>query len=263
MSENTRLTDLTRMLLESPAFSTFLDQMSGTDKQSSTQPLLEAPAPKKEVSRSNAPKDVNPHLPSPPVQGGQNDAQVGMALMPESSTNFHTGNTTWADNMDFGLYDAQVYAVTSMPEGPAVDGFDASFLSGKSTSFLGQVASGMCKQVAPAIEYPSLSHHESRRETRPGKDLDETSCEVDESDPAFSLYNDEVTEPSTSSTTESGNMFFCSILTEKPFVRLELTLVDEVSEHGIVDAAAIDKFVRFCAMMEAASQRVAAATSHM
>ncbi|KAL8688502.1 MAG: hypothetical protein Q9224_004866, partial [Gallowayella concinna] len=230
MSENTRLTDLTRMLLESPAFSTFLDHMSGTDKQTSTETRQEEPAPKTEEPQQNAPKDVNPHQ----VHNEQDDAQVGMAMMPEPYINLNTGNTGWAENMDYGLYDAQVYAVTSMPEGPAVDHLDAGSLSGKSSSFLEPFASERCKQDGPMIEFPSPPTCGFKKQMQHAEELGESSSKVDESDPAFALYNDKVSEASTSSSTNLAN--------DAEFDCLESRSVDAVPECDQVDTAAIEKF---------------------
>ncbi|KAL8810019.1 MAG: hypothetical protein Q9223_003739 [Gallowayella weberi] len=261
MAENTRLTDLTRMLLESPAFSTFLDQMSGTDKQTSTE-TQEEPAPKTEEPHQNAPKDVNPHQASPQIHSEQSDAQVGLAMMPETYINLNAGNTGWVENMDFGLYDAQVYAVTSMPEGPAVDHFDPGSLSGKFSSFLEPFVSERCKQDAPVIEYPSFPMCEFNKQMRPAEEF-EGSSEFDESDAAFALYSDKVSEVSKPMATDPTNDLLGSIPPGKAFDGLELRLVDDVHECCQVDAAAMEKFLRFCAVMEAPSRRVASVVSHL
>ncbi|KAL8927589.1 MAG: hypothetical protein Q9172_001299 [Xanthocarpia lactea] len=262
-SENTRLTDLTRMLLESPAFSAFLDEMSGAEKHTSRRPQQEIAAPKVEESHQNHPKDVDPHQPSQQVQSEQDDAQVGLALLPESYINFNTGNTTWAENIEYGLYDAQVYAVTSMPEGPAVDQLDAVSLSGKPTSPPMCFASEVSKQDAPVIEHPLASIFESRSQTYYAEDTDKDDSQLAEFDPAYALYDEEVSAPSTSMAPEPQDMLFSSALLEKPVDRFKLTMVDDVSNNGEVDGAAVEKFMRFCAMMEAVSQRVASVTSHL
>ncbi|KAL8729379.1 MAG: hypothetical protein Q9166_004772 [cf. Caloplaca sp. 2 TL-2023] len=259
MSENTRLTDLTRMLLESPAFSTFLDEMSGTEKQFSTQSQQDAPAPKPEEPQQTAPKDINPHQASPQVQGEHSDASVGIALMPEPYINSNTGNTAWADNMDFGLYDAQVYAVTSMPEGPAIDRFDVNSLSCKPTSSLEALMSGNCKKDAPVIEYPPSPLQESRSQPHlAGK----SNSQIDHSDPAFSLYDD-APQSSKPTYTEPQTVLQGSIRPEKADERLKLTVVDNTTGSNEVDAAVMEKFLRFCAVMEAPSRRVASVTSHL
>ena len=262
-SENTRLTDLTRMLLESPAFSAFLDEMSGAEKHTSRRPQQEMAAPKVEESRQNCPKDVDPHQPSQQVQSEQDNAQVGLALLPEPYINFNTGNTTWAENIEFGLYDAQVYAVTSMPEGPAVDQFDAVSLSGKPTGLPICFASEVRKQDAPVIEHPLASIYESRSQTYYAEDTDKDDSQLAEFDSAYALYDEEVSEPLKSMISGPQDILLSSILLEKPADLFEMTIVDDVSNNGVVDGAAVEKFMRFCAIMEDVSQRVASVTSHL
>ncbi|KAL8752560.1 MAG: hypothetical protein Q9199_005662 [Rusavskia elegans] len=259
MAENSRLTDLTRMLLESPAFSTFLEEMSGAEKQSSTQIQQETTVPKIEESQLNCPKDVNPHPSSPQVQSEQEDAQVGVALLPDTYINF---NTTWTHDMDYGLYDAQVYAVTSMPQGPAVDHVDGSSLSGKPSGLPIHFASEGCKLDAPTIEYPLTPCSESRGQEWSTEITDGTLIQLDETDPVCALYNDEISESSRPTISKPQNTLESSSLA-KFTDHFELTIVDDVSVNDKVDSAAVEKFVRLCAMMEAASQRVASVISHL
>ncbi|KAL8779992.1 MAG: hypothetical protein Q9213_006681 [Squamulea squamosa] len=255
-SENARLTEFSRMLLESPAFLAFLEEISGTEKPSLPQPQKEATAPKIEEPQPKRPKDVNPHQLSPQVQSEQNDAQIGMALMPEPYMNFQTGNTAWPESVDFGLYNAQVYAVTSMPEGPAVDHFGAGLLSGKPTDRPMCFATDENKQEMPVIEYPSTPFPQSTSLKHFAPCAEEVHSRLEESDPAFALYDDEVPEPSKFAVLDSEHTLFSSTLLEKSLDRFELTIVDNgLEENGKVDAAALKKFKQLCAMMEAASQR--------
>ncbi|KAL8767637.1 MAG: hypothetical protein Q9209_005896 [Squamulea sp. 1 TL-2023] len=263
-SENARLTDFSRMLLESPAFLTFLDEISGTEKPSLPQLQQEATAPKIEESQPKRPKDVNPHQLSPQVQSEQDGAQVDMALMPQPYMNFQTGNTAWPENVDFGLYDTQVYAVTSIPEGPAVDHFGAGLLSGKPTDRPTCFATEENKQDMPVIEYPSIPISASISKTQFEPCADEVHSRLEESDPAFALYDDEVREPSNLMVSDPEHMLFSSALLEKSLDRFELTTVDNTSEvNGKVEAAAMERFMQLCALMEAAFQRVASVTSHL
>ncbi|KAI4250721.1 MAG: hypothetical protein LQ352_005287 [Teloschistes flavicans] len=265
MAENTRLTDLTRMLLESPAFSTFLNDLSGTNSQHSTTPtqyVQSTPVPKAEEVKPDPPKDLSSHQPAQQSQIGH-DAQVGMVLMPDQYTNYGTGSSAWADSADLALYDAQVYAVTSMPEGPADDHLETSFLGGKSSGALGLFHSHDAKVEGPVIEYPSLP-------TEDAKDLPTIIAETDKqeteaaasesnnSDPAFALY-DSVTRPMGARTAPEKN----SVKLEKPVEHIKLTVTNDGSEDGEVSIAALRKFANFCANMEGPSQRVAAITSHL
>ena len=264
-TENKHLTDLTRMLLESPAFNSFLDDLSGTEAQTGTtsQNIQQrTPTPKVENPRSDPPKDVNPHQVSPHVPNEQGGAQVGMALMPETYYDFNIANTAWADNMDSSLYDAQVYAVTSIPDGPAVDQLDSGFLSGKSSPVIGSFAGTNVKEDNPVIELPSPHWEESKTQVSFDQNSSSLDSSLDNSDSAFSLYDDD-SFSSVLSTTPAQCQSPCSIQPKEALQSIELTLVEEGRECGEVSPATMEKFVRFCAAMEAPSRRVASVTSHL
>ncbi|KAL8690136.1 MAG: hypothetical protein Q9218_004353 [Villophora microphyllina] len=265
MAENTRLTDLTRMLLESPAFSMFLDDLSGTDGKLDTVPTQSqqsANVPKVEESQPALSKDINPHQSSHQPQHGH-DAQVGMVLMPEQYANYGTGSTAWADSADFALYDAQVYAVTSMPEGPADDHQDTTFLHGKSSNALLRFSGDDAKAEAPVIEFLPLPVEEAKdcpsiTEPTTEHNVDATDSEATAADPAFALY-DNIPPPSSATTALEMN----TVHLEKSVQHIKLTVVDDVTRDGEVSMAAMRKFAQFCANMEGPSQRVAAITSHL
>ncbi|KAI4111507.1 MAG: hypothetical protein LQ345_006764 [Seirophora villosa] len=258
MAENSRLTDLTRMLLESPAFSSFLNEMSGVDGNNGTSSSQQlAPAPKVEDAQPQASKDVNPH--SPYVQSDRSIPQIGTGLRPDTYSAFNTA-TTWTDNMDSGLYDAQVYAVTSMPEGPVFDQFDTGLLSGKTSSSSSPFAWFDAKQDAPVLEQPPPPREKADPQLPTSDDSGLDDAEMDESDPVFSLYDD--TAPS-SNTVPSENVAFSRIVAEKASERIVLTVADESVENNQVSVATMKRFWQFCATMEDLSQRVASATSHL
>ncbi|KAL8981638.1 MAG: hypothetical protein Q9177_005508 [Variospora cf. flavescens] len=262
MAENTRLTDLTRMLLESPAFSSFLDEMSGVDGKnvaSSSNPQQPTTAPKTEGALPQASKDVNPHQPTAYLQIDRSSAQVGMALIPDTYSSSDSA-TAWTDSMDSGLYDAQVYAVTSMPEGPVFDHFDTGLLSGKNLSSLSPFARLDAKQDAPVIDFPPAPCGNAKTLLQITDDSEQIDAEIDGLDPAFSLYNNEIT-PSRKSV-PGENIAPSSVLTEKALECIELTVVDESIEDKQVSVAAMKRFWRFCATMEGLSRRVASVTSH-
>ncbi|KAL9582248.1 MAG: hypothetical protein Q9212_003404 [Teloschistes hypoglaucus] len=266
MAENTRLTDLTRMLLESPAFSTFLNDLSGTNSQhskASTQYLQSTPAPKPEELKSDPPKDLSSHQPAHQSHIGH-DAHVGMVLMPDQYANYGTGSTAWADSADLTLYDAQVYAVTSMPEGPADDHFETSFLGGKSSSPLGLFHSHDAKVEAPIIEYPSLSSEDTKDRPTMIVEIDDqefkaTASEDITSDPAYALYDSTPVSFGARTVSKENS----SDQLEKPDEHIKLTITDDGTKDGEVSTAALRKFAIFCANMEGPSQRVAAITSHL
>lgn len=262
MAENTRLTDLTRMLLESPAFSSFLDEMSGVDGKnvaSSSNPRQPTTAPKTEGALPQASKDVNPHQPAAYLQTDRSSAQVGMALIPDTYSSSNSA-TAWTDSMDSGLYDAQVYAVTSMPEGPVFDHFDTGLLSGKDLSSWSPFARLDAKQDAPVIDFPPAPCGNAETLLQITDDSEQIDAEIDGLDPAFSLYNNEIT-PSRKSV-PSEIIAPSSVLTEKALECIELTVVDGSIEDKQVSVAAMKRFWRFCATMEGLSRQVASVTSH-
>ncbi|KAL8702522.1 MAG: hypothetical protein Q9201_004312 [Fulgogasparrea decipioides] len=257
MAENTRLTDLTRMLLESSAFSTFLNELSGTNDHasvSSADSRPQATAPRLEESRQDAPKDINPHQPSLPSQNEQGDARVGMVLMPEASANFGATNTAWVDNTDFSLYDAQVYAVTSMPEGPAVDHFDASLLFGKSSDITTSIIGDEVKQEVPVLEPPLLPAEECKDHPTIVGGSKAIENQSGEPDAAFALFDD-APPALESDSAGSKDIVVNGIQPEKAVDHIELKVVGDDTEAGEVSAAAMRRFLRFCANMEDPSRR--------
>jgi len=150
--ENNRLTDLTRMLLSSQAFSGFLQELS----QSGLPPpstYTETPRQTQVPSQTQpARKDVNPHDAAAQQMNGQ-QSQVSMALVPETALDMSMLDTPHAWNSTLPANDFQVYAVTELPEAPALD---LSQLSGKPRS--GVDASSKPSKDAPVLaEMPNVS----------------------------------------------------------------------------------------------------------
>ena len=272
MVENARLGDLTRMLLSSSAFSTFLAELSGTGAPN---PITDLPQSQSfgSTSRSqpSAPrKDVNPNQVTPrqPQTQGQNNSHVGLTMVPEESSFDYavteSANTGYTDNMDFGLYDAQVYAVTEVPQGPAVDTVLFANLHGKSSNFVGP-----CPSVDDVKDEPLPI--ESMPPTVGKKEMPEpieTPCEdldIDASDPAFALFID---QPISSSTAQPcavapEDRIFGEIELEKAFGRIELIVEDESNDRREVSSATIERFERLCSRLDAASARILAITPHL
>ena len=271
MAENTRLNDLTRMLLASPAFSTFLEDLSGSVPSAPIQGSSSAQTQtmKTEQTQPHIPKDVNPHqvVTQQTQNSQQNDQRVGMTLIPEQTidyTTFDTSNSAWTENnMDFSLYDAQVFTVTELPQGPSLDQLrsemSSEILSGKSSNFVGSHAIGG-KDETPVIELmPTTSSQaeDALPVIEPTDDID-----LDESDPAFALYTD---GPSTSQRApiQSEEPIFGSIRLEKVFGRVELVPEEDPCDDEQVSCATLEKFQRLCSVLEEASERISAITSHL
>lgn len=256
--ENSRLTDLTRMLLSSSQFSSFLNDISinGLPPPPQQAPGAQAPV------QSNAPKDANPNVANQDVQM-QQDPQVGMALVPEQGVGY-SGNTGldanssgWNTGIDMNFTNAQVFAVVDVPEGPSID---TSIISGKSSNTVGPCQSDESKEQVPQIERPTA---EDKTEISVG--TPDPEIEIDESDPAFALFIDQegtsVTKDSTTeSTIEPFEDMFGGVVPEKVFSRIDLLVDDGSNKVGV---ATSHRFERLCTSMEASFQRISNVTSHL
>ena len=164
--------------------------------------------------------------------------------------------------MDYrGLYDAQVYAVTEVPQGPAVDSMDFAMLHGKASNFVGSYSSYGSKDEPSEIE-PMPTPVE--KVTTP----EVTECrpeevDIDVSDPAFALFIDQPCASSTPAAVEPEDRIFGEIELEKAFGRLELVIAEDPNECQEISSATIERFERLCSRLDAASSRVAAITSHL
>ena len=133
LEENNRLTDLTRMLLSSQAFSGFLSELSqnGMPAPTTTAPSQPKPQPTR--------KDVNPNH---AVRQMNHNAQVGLTMIPEQTIDFTSfDSNSWNSGI---TNDYAVFAVMELPQGPSID---TLVLSGKSTEL---------ESVESQKELPSL-----------------------------------------------------------------------------------------------------------
>lgn len=271
MAENTRLSDLTRMLLSSPAFSTFLSDLSGNGvapPPSSSQ--ASPPATVKAGPTPNPRKDVNPHQAvKREAEGRQEVAQIGMTLIPETNIDYSALESTsnpWVEGaMDFGLYDAQVFTITELPQGPAVDHISPAILSGKSTYSATSYADDdddehdEAKHELPSVERrPMFEKNESVQGPEKGRD----DIEFDESDPAFALFAN-CSSHAASIVANVEPPLFGTIEPDKAFSRLEL-VIDQHGDDGLgeVSTATMHKFERLCSRLEAGSNRIATLMPH-
>ena len=174
-----------------------------------------------------------------------------------------SANTGYTDNMDFGLYDAQVYAVTEVPQGPAVDTMLFANLHGKSSNFVGPWPSidDAKDEPLPIESMPSTVGKMQMPEPieTPSENLD-----IDASDPAFALFIDQPILSSTapSSAVAPEDRIFGEIELEKAFGRVELIVEDESNDSAEISSATIERFERLCSRLDAASARILAITPH-
>ncbi|PSR75194.1 hypothetical protein BD289DRAFT_379533 [Coniella lustricola] len=167
IDENKRLSDLTRMLLSSPSFSGFLENLSSNPSQ------LPQAAPQVEQQQASRqpPKDVNPY-----AQQHMHRQSIGVAMVPEQNIDFSA----------FGDFQPQVYAVLETPEVPIT--IDTSALSGKTSNFVGgSFSSDEDKVEMPIIEQPPTVEEK----TMAPKAIEAPVVVNDEfeNDPEFALYH--------------------------------------------------------------------------
>ena len=260
MNENAQLHELTRTLLSSPAFSEFVNE-AGAQAPASA-PTTQAPVVKSEPTQQPTKKDINPN--SAVAQTSQSQQfdtpYVGMTMIPEHPVDLNTyeSNTdSWANTMDFSLYDQQVFAVTSLPEGPTMDQLTPALKSDKeSASILPLPTSESAKNDAPVItKMPPTDAAEASTEAVA---LNE-DVEFDESDPAFALFSD---CPAKSSGDEVEEPIFGNIQLEKAFGRVELIIEDGSINTSEPDSASIENFQRLYSSLDALSERISLVVPH-
>ncbi|PGH26461.1 hypothetical protein AJ80_01774 [Polytolypa hystricis UAMH7299] len=254
LEENTRLTELTRMLLSSPNFASFLNDFSVSS--ATLPPKTEQPSQIQANTQPTALKDPNPsHMPQDVQMQNQ---QVGMAMIPEPAhplANMDVNAPGWNSGIDVN-FNMPVFAVLDVPEGPSID---SAVLSGKASNSVGLLSPDEPKDQVPTIERPPVDEPEAPSENaNPCLDM-----EIDESDPSFALYFDH--PPSTS---EPAEDLFGGLEPEKVFARIDL-VVGESSESesqedtSSVSASTMLRFERLCASLEGAYHRVGLVTSHL
>ena len=290
-TENTRLTGLTRMLLSSPAFSTFLNELPAASTTALQPQAQNQSQPPQQQQQQPSPKDVAPTPQQAQQLQQDTKLQVGMTSIPESSMDFSlmesvtagpTNNSSWGVGMDFG-FTAQVFAVGALPEGPS--GPDAAALAGKPSdevdSLLGLAppvdVEAEAKEAMPTFEsMPSSAEkaEEKAEEERDGSSADGIGAvPVDESDPAFALFVDAPVPSAARAAApeESEFRLFGAVEPAKAFARLDLVVdggregagdaageAEREDEDGGASAAAMARFEQLCAGLDAAAERIAA-----
>lgn len=130
MEENTRLTDLTKMLLSSQSFSGFLQELSNSgvtntvqQHNSQQQQTSQQSQPQQQPQPHPTRKDVPTHEAARQMQmqNHGNHMQVGMTLIPETPIDMSVfdGHHSWSNVVPSNNF--QVFAVTELPEPPKLD----------------------------------------------------------------------------------------------------------------------------------------------
>ncbi|KHN98320.1 ribonuclease Z [Metarhizium album ARSEF 1941] len=237
MDENKRLTDLTRMLLSSPSFSTFLDNLSANPTcvpQGTPVKIEQAP----QQEQNQIPKDVNAYN-----SQFSSPQQIGMAMIPEQTMDFSLLSLGHTYN-----FQPQVFVVDT-PEVP--NAIDASVLSGKMSNFVEESFSSDDEKLeVPVIDRPV----ETKALATPGSPMDDEF----ESDPEFALFHTEAdTTTPTPRDIDTENLtgvdLFGGIVSEKLLSRYELV---DATEEETTAAFAMARVQRLSANTDAVVSRL-------
>jgi hypothetical protein len=261
LDENTRLSDLTRMLLSSPSFSGFLDNLATNPAAAQTAQAVQQPRQQVEQQQQRQQqqqqqqqqppqqqvrKDINPYAAQQQMHQG-----INIALIPE-----HTMDFSMIDlNADGAYsYQPQVFSVLSLPEGL----IDADVLSGKASSFT-PLASGEEKVDLPKVErMPTVETEAIEASTVTDEEFD--------ANPAFALYSASTTITTATTTAKSSeperDFDFSFLMTLSPKQhRFELVVRSEVDD-STADAA-MKRVDRITADLDACVDRLMGLTMHL
>lgn len=251
--ENAHLTDLARMLLSSPHFSSFLDDLNVSGASSNQPQAQQHPQPPQLPSQpqapvsqpamqTSAPKDPTPNANAGPQEFPmQQTADVGMVMVPNQAVDVSSmglNNGGWNSGIDMNFANTPVFAVMDVPQGPVID---AEMLSGKSSSIVDACMPETTKDSIPSLDRPPVVE-EAPVESK-GVDL-----EISDPDP---LFDGTPVTPS-DETPES----FEGVQPEKESPMFELVVESEAK-------AAANRLKQLCDSMEGSFQRISKATSHL
>jgi hypothetical protein len=236
MDENTRLSDLTRMLLSSPSFSGFLDTLSqNPPAQQQTAPT---PAPVQQSENRQVRKDINPYA----AQQQMQQQHIGMTMIPEHAMDFSMLDL----NSDGAFsFQPQVFSVLSLPETI----LDAEALSGKGPAFT-PIPSADEKVQLPTVERAPISEPITVEEV-------EIVDEEFDADPAFALFSTPTKATSPAPVELDITSLLAGITVEKP---CQYELVVESEDDVASAAAAMKKVERMCSRLESMTERLRALT---
>jgi len=253
MEENARFRALSEKLLAHAAFRPFLDEISRDPELAQSLSKISGSSRQSATPTPQTHKDVDPYSTGSQQFMPQQNQHVGMVMMPEPQIDFSSlnlGGNSWAmptASMN-NFQQHQVFAVLEVPE-PA-EPIDIAALSGKSEdstveSFAHDLSS---KYDHPEeIETPELPKDAPAERTTitSVEDSEPTSCQFDESDPAFTLF------ASTSSTMSTAPATF-----EHPVLSSEKSHFELViASDGAVQSSA-DRLTKICSRMDASCRKL-------
>jgi hypothetical protein len=242
MEENTRLSDLTRMLLSSPSFSGFLDNLATNPAAAQTAQVVQQAQQQIEQPQRQMRKDINPYA----AQQQMQQQQIGMAMIPEHNMDFSMLDLN--DNGAFS-YQPQVFSVLSLPETV----IDTEVLSGKGSSFSSSTSDDE-KVELPKVERMPVSKSEK-------VELPVVVDEEFDADPAFALFASSPTPTAaTTISTPDLDLSFLANLSLKPS-NFELVVRSEVDEA--TSDAAMRRVERIANDLDACVERLMGFTMHL
>lgn len=268
--ENARLTDLARMLLASPHFGSFLDDLSvncpseqrSQPRQHLQQQPQRLPPPKTLHLSSEAcqlsmptsiPSEANGDLGHVEFQVPQNP-QVGMMMVPNQAINtsaMSVDNPGWNSGINLDFSNAPVFAVLDVPEPFTLE---SDILSDKASNLPSAFISE-AKEECPSLDRPPMA---PGLVEEPGCHMPVSSADVDLdlSDLAFPLFFD---SPATGDSAD--DMIDDCLFTAAKEDGMTVRLVGSASHD--LDSAVRSRFDSLCHSIEAAFQRVSLVTSHL
>jgi hypothetical protein len=226
VEENKRLQELTRMLLSSSSFSTFLDDLSTNPAALPQAPQqIKVEEAQQVQQQRQLPKDVNAFGAQPSQQ------QIGMAMIPEQTMDFSM--LSLDNNFNF---QPQVFVVDT-PEMPA--SIDTAALSGKTSNFVEETFETEEKMEVPVIERPIEIPDSIVSDSIP---VDEEF----EADPEFALFHSEpIATRDSPKEVDIDNLtdldLFGGIESEKVLSRYELVDATEEEATAVIALARVQQ----------------------
>ncbi|KAG6040592.1 BZIP-type transcription factor mbz1 [Claviceps citrina] len=244
LEENKRLSDFTHMLLASPSFSNFLDNLSNNPAGLAMNGLTQSASVKVEQTRQQEQNEVLKDL-NPYSEQSTSQQQIGMAMIPEPSMDF---SLVSLDNSTYN-FQPQVFVVDT----PEVDNaIDASVLSGKAIKVVVDSFSSDEDKVDVSVMERPLESDSSKTSREAPVD------EEFEADPEFALFHSESTvnvevpkEIDTENLTDVD--IFGGIETEKILSCFELV---DATEQEASAAFAMARVQRISASVESVVSRL-------
>ncbi|KAL2891187.1 bZIP transcription factor [Ceratocystis lukuohia] len=223
MEENKRLSDLTRMLLSSPSFSSFLNNLSADAMAAEAQVQTQIPQEIKQEHSQQMPKDVGQYAAS--IHSQQ------LTMIPEQNAEF-TMNPYEGSEPSLYNVQPQVFALTELPELPA--SFTES-LSGKQSNFAAPIES---ESDESKIEIPAI---ESIREKvmAPEAPVEAPVNAEFEANPEFALFNSSFEDAVNSEECEID--IFGGVAPEKVLARYEFVDAEEEERNATFAMARIER----------------------